>query len=194
AGLDGAAGLRGAPPDEDGSRLRRGGQPVRGAAPRAPGTLRDLRAPEDRLRPGPGVRELDRGVRDVLLRAHPGAQPDHPAARLLFRARLVASSPAPARLRPAAARGGGAGHPPRTPPARPPEAALRCTLRDVRRFLSMPLSPAERQDRIDRYGRGFARLKAALARVPEEARKWRPGPKKWSVHEVVCHCADSELN
>jgi hypothetical protein len=58
----------------------------------------------------------------------------------------------------------------------------------------MSLSPAERQDRIDRYARGPARLKAALGRVPEEARKWRPGPKKWSVHEVVCHCADSELN
>ena len=58
----------------------------------------------------------------------------------------------------------------------------------------MSLSPAEREDRIERYARGPARLKAALDRVPEEARKWRPGPGKWSVHEVVCHCADSELN
>ena len=58
----------------------------------------------------------------------------------------------------------------------------------------MSLSHAERQDRIDRYTHGPARLKAALGRVPEEARKWRPGPEKWSVHEVVCHCADSELN
>jgi hypothetical protein len=58
----------------------------------------------------------------------------------------------------------------------------------------MPLSPVEREDRIERYAKGPALLKAALARVPEEARKWRPGPGKWSVHEVVCHCADSELN
>lgn len=58
----------------------------------------------------------------------------------------------------------------------------------------MTLSPAEREDRIERYARGPARLKAALGRVPEEARKWRPGPDKWSVHEVVCHCADAELN
>jgi hypothetical protein len=28
--------------------------------------------------------------------------------------------------------------------------------------------------------------------VPEEARKWRPGDGRWSVHEIVCHCADSE--
>ena len=58
----------------------------------------------------------------------------------------------------------------------------------------MPLSAAQRKDRIDRYVRGPALLKAALERVPEEARQWRPGPGKWSVHEVICHCADSELN
>ena len=44
----------------------------------------------------------------------------------------------------------------------------------------MSLSPAEREDRIERYARGASRLKAALGRVPEEARKWRPGPGKWS--------------
>jgi hypothetical protein len=60
--------------------------------------------------------------------------------------------------------------------------------------MSKSLNPAERQDRIERYARGPELLKASLARVPEEARQWRPGPGKWSVHEVVCHCADSELN
>ena len=60
--------------------------------------------------------------------------------------------------------------------------------------MSKSLSPAEREDRIERYARGPERLKAALGRVPEEARKWRPGPGKWSAHEVVCHCADAELN
>ena len=60
--------------------------------------------------------------------------------------------------------------------------------------MSKSLNPAEREDRIDRYARGAARLKAALGRVPEEARKWRPGPGKWSAHEVVVHCADSETN
>ena len=58
----------------------------------------------------------------------------------------------------------------------------------------MSLTPAEREDRIERYARGPARLKAALAGVAEEAVQWRPGTGKWSVHEVVCHCADSELN
>jgi hypothetical protein len=58
----------------------------------------------------------------------------------------------------------------------------------------MPLTAAERNDRIDRYARGPALLRAAWERVPEAARKWRPGPDRWSAHEVVCHCADSESN
>ena len=58
----------------------------------------------------------------------------------------------------------------------------------------MRLSPSEREDRIERYARGPSLLKAALGKVPEAARKWRPGPGRWSVHEIVCHCADSETN
>lgn len=58
----------------------------------------------------------------------------------------------------------------------------------------MALNPTEREELIRRYEEGPARLKAALDRVPEAARKWRPAPGEWSVHEVVCHCADSETN
>lgn len=52
----------------------------------------------------------------------------------------------------------------------------------------------ERQKLIAQYAEGPARLEAALAKVPEAARQWRPAPGKWSVHEVVVHCADSETN
>jgi hypothetical protein len=58
----------------------------------------------------------------------------------------------------------------------------------------MPPSTLEREGRIARYAAGAARLRAALEHVPAEAREWRPGPGKWSVHEVVSHCADSEVN
>ena len=58
----------------------------------------------------------------------------------------------------------------------------------------MLLTKDERDARIRRYEQGPARLRAALAKVPAEAMKWRPGPGKWSVHEVVCHCGDSETN
>lgn len=47
---------------------------------------------------------------------------------------------------------------------------------------------------IERYANGVALLRQALAEVPEEAMQWQPAPGKWSVHEVICHCADSETN
>ena len=58
----------------------------------------------------------------------------------------------------------------------------------------MPLSPEERQRRIQQYADGPARLRAALAAVPAEAMQWRPAPGEFSVHEVAVHCADSETN
>jgi hypothetical protein len=58
----------------------------------------------------------------------------------------------------------------------------------------MPLSSAERDRLIERYAAGPARLRAALAQVPAEARQWRLKSGEWSAHEVVVHCADSETN
>lgn len=56
------------------------------------------------------------------------------------------------------------------------------------------MTPAERQDCIRRYAEGPALISAALAETPTEALQWRPAPGKWSVHEVIVHCADSEVN
>jgi len=56
------------------------------------------------------------------------------------------------------------------------------------------LSRAERESLIAQYATGPARLKAALGRVPQDALQWRPAPREWSAHEIVCHCADSETN
>ena len=50
----------------------------------------------------------------------------------------------------------------------------------------------QRDTLIQQYADGPRRLREALARVPEDARQWRPAPGEWSVHEVICHCADSE--
>ena len=58
----------------------------------------------------------------------------------------------------------------------------------------MALTAADRARLIAQYASGPARLRAALASVPDIARKWRPAPREWSAHEVVCHCADSETN
>jgi hypothetical protein len=58
----------------------------------------------------------------------------------------------------------------------------------------MTLDRAQRDVLIRQYAAGPLRLRAALAEIPADALKWRPAPKEWSAHEVICHCADSETN
>lgn len=58
----------------------------------------------------------------------------------------------------------------------------------------MVTASAERDRLIQQYADGPGRLEAALAGVPEEARQWRPASGEWLVHEIICHCADSEAN
>jgi len=58
----------------------------------------------------------------------------------------------------------------------------------------MPMSREEREPLIEQYARGPERVREALATAPREALQWRPEPRKWSVHEIVVHCADSETN
>ena len=58
----------------------------------------------------------------------------------------------------------------------------------------MAVNAEERAARIEKYAAGAARLRAAFGAVPPEGRQFRPGPDKWSAHEVVMHCADSETN
>jgi DinB family protein len=50
------------------------------------------------------------------------------------------------------------------------------------------------EDLARRFAAGPAALRAAWARVPADARQWRPAPGKWSAHEVVLHCADAAVN
>jgi hypothetical protein len=56
------------------------------------------------------------------------------------------------------------------------------------------MTPEERNQKIELYGRGFDLLIAALKNVPIGAMKFKPEPKEWSVHEIVVHIADSEAN
>lgn len=58
----------------------------------------------------------------------------------------------------------------------------------------MAMSASDRSRRIQQYAEGPERLRQALNRVPDAMVKWRPAPGKWSVHEIVCHAADSETN
>jgi hypothetical protein len=56
----------------------------------------------------------------------------------------------------------------------------------------MTLTPKERNAFLDRFEGGPALLRQAWEAVPSQARQWRPAEGRWSAHEVVVHCADSE--
>lgn len=52
----------------------------------------------------------------------------------------------------------------------------------------------ERSDKIELFGDAYRILTEALARLPKEMWHFCPGPKDWSVHEIIIHIADSEAN
>jgi hypothetical protein len=54
------------------------------------------------------------------------------------------------------------------------------------------MPPPDFADVVRRFAEGPAALRAAWEKVPAEARQWRPAPGKWSAHEVVGHCGDSQ--
>lgn len=54
------------------------------------------------------------------------------------------------------------------------------------------MTPDERNEKIEEYGRGFELFTAALAKIPREAWELKPAPNEWSVHELIIHMADSE--
>jgi hypothetical protein len=56
------------------------------------------------------------------------------------------------------------------------------------------LSKEEREELIHRYEAGPQLILDAYESMPDDARRWRPAERKWSAHEVICHCADSEAN
>jgi hypothetical protein len=57
----------------------------------------------------------------------------------------------------------------------------------------MSVSTGDLDELVRRFAAGPAAVRAAWERVPVEARQWRPGPARWSAHEVVLHCADSSM-
>ena len=56
------------------------------------------------------------------------------------------------------------------------------------------MNQAERNQKIEEYGRGFEVLTAALDGIPPGAWEFIPAPGEWSIHEIVLHMADSEFN
>lgn len=54
--------------------------------------------------------------------------------------------------------------------------------------------PADRQSKIESYGRAHQRLISALRDFPREMWAYRPDDNDWTIHEILVHIADSEAN
>lgn len=55
-------------------------------------------------------------------------------------------------------------------------------------------SPEERKKLIDSYAAAHSLLMDALSTLPKEMWKYKPSPEKWSIHEILVHIADAEIN
>jgi hypothetical protein len=55
------------------------------------------------------------------------------------------------------------------------------------------MTPDDRSILIRHYKEGTPLLRAAYSEAPSAMRDWEPGPGEWSVHGIICHCADAEM-
>ena len=56
------------------------------------------------------------------------------------------------------------------------------------------MTTEERREKIEAYGKGPAELVEAVKEFPREMWQFKPGPERWSIHEILVHLADSEAN
>ncbi len=55
------------------------------------------------------------------------------------------------------------------------------------------MNPAKRTQLLEDYRNGPRLVREALIQLPEQMWKYKPAPNKWSVHEIVIHLADAEV-
>lgn len=56
------------------------------------------------------------------------------------------------------------------------------------------MTTEERNTLIESYGKAYYVLVEALKDFPQEMWQWKPAPEKWSIHEIIIHITDSEVN
>jgi hypothetical protein len=56
------------------------------------------------------------------------------------------------------------------------------------------MTPDERKTIIEAYHNSYQQLVSALTGFPREMWQFRPSPDRWTIHEIVVHITDSEVN
>jgi len=56
------------------------------------------------------------------------------------------------------------------------------------------MTNAERLQKIESYGAAYDRLLAALPQFSRQMWQYRATPESWTIHEIIVHIADSEVN
>jgi hypothetical protein len=52
----------------------------------------------------------------------------------------------------------------------------------------------DRSTALESYRKGYELIRESLAGIPREAWSYKPSPTSWSIHEIIIHLADSEVN
>ncbi len=56
------------------------------------------------------------------------------------------------------------------------------------------MTHAERLQKIESYGAAYDKLITALSQFPRTMWQYRATPDSWTIHEIIVHIADSEVN
>jgi uncharacterized damage-inducible protein DinB len=56
------------------------------------------------------------------------------------------------------------------------------------------MTTEERNKVIESYGQAYHQLMEAMKELPREMWQFKPAPDRWSIHEIIVHIADSEVN
>ena len=56
------------------------------------------------------------------------------------------------------------------------------------------MTQSERLKKIESYGAAYDKLLAALPQFPRKMWQFRFAPDEWTIHEIIIHLADSEVN
>ena len=56
------------------------------------------------------------------------------------------------------------------------------------------MNAEQRKPKLESYARASDLLVEALEGFPQQMWQYKPGPDRWSIHEIILHIADSEAN